>query len=851
MDLNFLNKINKEISEKFPLLCPIETVKADGTVNRFDSTKINDNAIWVCVHQWEYKGNIFYKAIYGSWRAGVQYEITSYSKKESQNKEFYKHEKQKYKETQKRLETEKLEKYKACKDKWEPIYHGLYVNSPLHDYLKDKKINSNFHARVTKNNLLLIPGWNSEGIFIGGQRILLDPVTNEYEKKFTWGIDKLGSFCPFGDIRTAEFIYICEGFATAASVYMAFLKRKNVAVACIWDTSNILTGAQAVRRVNQNSFLIFAADKDISDKPKEHNIGERKAVFASNKLSNAIVRTVKFESGNSNWSDYNDLHQFEGLDKVMKQLNVEATDFIEIIPLGFNGSKYFYFSSHKKQILEFTKADHNPSSFLIEAPARYWGDRYGYIIKADGEVSNNPNWKIVVEKLGLESARKGPFNCNKIRGVGAWEENGDVIVNLGDRLYYKGEFYPLHNNGLKSDHFYQSSENISLDFNRPLGNSDCLKFVEAYQMLNYKNKNDFIIALGWVFSAQIFAALPWRPHIWFTGPRGCGKSHILNYVDNSVALSILTQGSSAPGIRQRIKNNAIAIISDESEPNTEKDRQKLAGVLELARQCSTRYKYETLMGTASGDGIIYNTNSSFCMGSIQLSAMGGADTSRFFVLEMNPVDRNEDPAKFTRLENAMNEIPALSVGLFIRAVNMYSNHIKNIKTALKVIKEKRIEARQADQLAPIIAGYYAYFDTGLMPESFVINTIKEIDFEHSDYAMANEDNDSDACLNDVLELQIPARPISVGQILEKYLVEHNNFVKDDFDQMLGLIGLRFYQKSKDLFVSSNSSALKRRMEASSKYSDYLNILKRHKNYSGAKTCRVAGKPCKGILVNIN
>lgn len=852
MDFEFINKLNKELGEKIPLLEPIVSVTFDGSVNRFDSTKKDDKAIWVCVHANDFKGNFYYNAVYGNWREGVQYTCTSYDKNDKTvvTKDFRESEKAQMKATKDKLEKEKQDKYKSCREKWTPFYYGLNANSPLHEYLKQKKISKNFHARVDGKGTLFVPAWNSKGVFVGGQKIFLDPVSNKFEKRYTFGIEKKGSFCPFGDIKNAQFIYIAEGFATAASIAMAFKHRKDVAVASVWDTSNILEGATALREINTNSYLIFAADRDINADPKHHNIGERKAKQAANKFSNAIVKTVKFENGNEAWSDFNDLHQFEGLEQVIKQLGVEETDFVEIVPLGFNQDKYYYFSTSKKQILEFGKGDHNQGNFMLNAPRKYWGDRYGYVINKDGEKTTAPDWKQVIEKIGMESAKAGIFNHSKIRSLGAWEQDGEIIVNIGDKLYYKEEFFPLFNNGIKSDYFYQSSESISLDFNRPLGNSDCLKVVEAFQMLKYKNPSDYIIVLGWLFSAQIFAALSWRPHIWITGERGSGKSTILEYISELLDFSIMVQGSTSAGIRQRLGSSANPIIYDESEPDTEKGRERMAEILEMARQSSTRSKYEILRGSAGGRAISYNTNTCFCMGSIQLSEMNGADTSRFFIVEMKNL-KGETHESFVRLTNAMDDAKTLSTGLFVRAVNMYKNHMVNIDTAKQVIKSHKIEARQADQLAPIIAGYWAFFSTGLMDESFVLKTIEEMNFAESEYVVSNNENESEKCLEDIFGLQIPGRPLTVGQITERYPYETNVSLVDEYDQMLGILGLRYMGQEKQFFISASNSVLRKQMERISKFSDYKNILKRHDKFVEVKKCRVGGMPINGILISMN
>lgn len=846
--LSFLEKLYQEIIARYNLLSDLSTVKCDGSLIRLDSTKLGDQVIWVCVHSWEYKGNVYYQAIFGNWRQGDKNVISSYAKGQTFSRDFFQKQKDVQKEAQDKLDQVKKQKQELCRTKWTPYFHLLPTNEPTHEYLLAKGINSNFHARVNEKNILHVPAWNSNGVFVGVQRIFKDPESGKFEKIFSTGIEILGSFCPFGDVRNAEFVYIAEGFATAASVYMAFNGNPKVAVVCAWNTSNLLEGANAVRRINPSSYLIFAADRDINKDPKLHNIGEKKAKMAANKLSNALVKTVQFSVQNDSWSDFNDLHQYEGLDKVAKQLSADISDFVEIIPLGYNQNNYYYFSTSRKQILEFSKSDHNKQSFLLQAPQKYWGDRFGYIMRQDGTLTNSPDFTKVVEGLGTQITKAGPFNFAKVRGVGAWEHDGDIMVNMGDKLYYQNQFYPLFNHGIESEYFYEASSMEKLDFDRPLSNSDCLKFVEAFQLLRYKNPSDAIIVLGWLFSAQIFAALPWRPHIWFTGERGSGKSTILNYIHDCVKFSMITQDSTVSGIRQKIVNNAQVIITDEAEPNTEKDRERLQELLTLARQCSTRSSYEVLRGTATGKSLSYNTNANFCMGSIQIAKMGGADTSRFFVIEMDTIE-GQSHEQFIRLENAMNELKFLSDGLFVRAVKVYTNLIKNIEFAKSVIKNKKIESRQADQIAPIIAGYYAFFDTGIMPESFITETLRNLNFEQSNYVKANEESDSEQCLNHILGIQIPGRSITIGQCLEQFFYASNQTMKDEQEMLLGLFAIKFDPIKGELFIPSSSGILKNQMEKISSYSDYANILRRHKKFAYNGNVRVSGSVKKGIYLN--
>ena len=852
MDNSFISKLNAEIAEKFDLLQPITELKEDGSINRFDSVKQSDNAIWVCVHPFNYKGNLFRRAIFGNWRHGLQYTYSDYDKTMSQSKEFRKLESDTIKKTKEKLEKEKQEKYESCRQKWYPLFDSWPTDSPTHEYLVKKKIRSNFHARVTPQNVLFVPAWRSDGVFSGGQRIFLDPETGKFEKRYTYGIEKLGSFCPFGKVRDSKFIYIAEGFATAASIASAFQGDSDVAVACVWDTSNLLEGAKAIRSINKNCCLIFAADRDVNSDPKWNNIGERKAKHAANALSNSIVRTVSFSEPNPTWSDYNDLHQFEGIAEVYRQLEVSESDFEEVIPLGFRDKTNYYFLTHRKSIREFKLSEHTNVNLISSASRKYWGDRYGWIKNKDGK-KVGPDWNTVIEKLNTECAEVGFFNNSKVRALGAWSHNdNEVIVNLGDRLFYDGDYYPLFNNNIDNNHFYEATNSHYIDFSKPMDDEDSKKVVDAFKLLKYKSPTDFIIVVGWIYAAQVFAALPWRPHIWFTGPRGIGKSTILNFIHELIDFSIMVQGTTAAGIRQEILNSATAVLYDEGEPETEKDREKMTQVLHLARECSTRGKYKIIKGSASGKAISYNTNAAFCAGSIQVNEMGGADTSRFFVIEMKSV-QNDAPEEFVRIQNAMAEVTPHSGALFARVVNNFKYYLSNIEFCKKVIKGQRIEARQADQLAPIICGYYGMLWNGPISESFILNTIDQLDFKNSDYAKANQETDSEKCFQDILELVIPGPNKNVGQLVDEIksaISENKNqFIIGDNQKALGLVGVRYFENEGTLFIAGSSSSLKNKMERFSRFTDYKNVLKRHPDFKGMKKVRVSGKSMNGLVLS--
>ena len=823
----------------------------DGTRVRFDIKKTGDVGGWVYVNPWDFKGNEQYTATFGCFIQGVKFKFTSYDPR-NVDKSFLKAEKKAVQETQKKIKDDEILKWKICREKWGPFYESLPVQSDLHSYCNYKKISSNYFGRVDFNGVLYIPGYNERG-FVGCQRIFENPEHNpgngknskKFIKKYTYGIEKLGSFCPFGNIRTAEFVFVGEGFTTVASVFEAMCS-ENHAAAMVWDTSNIYTGILSIRKINPNCKIIICADRDINAQPHLHNIGEKKAKQAAYKLSNCVVRTVKFPDGNESWSDFNDLHCFEGLDAVKEQLEIDEADFVEIVPLGYNGKKNYYFATHQKRVFDLTANEHNQNQFLLMAPEKYWGDRYGWLKDAEGE-KTTANYKKVIEKLGIEQTRAGFFNPGNIRGRGCWFEKGEIAVNLGGQIYYKNEYKPIFNHGIDTKFFYEAGESIEIDFNKQLNYEQATIISNAFKKLRYKNPNDYIFILGWIAIAQISGAIHWRPHIYLTGSKGSGKSTILDWIYSMVPLSISVVDTSAAGIKQELSNNAKAVIYDESEPNSEKDRNQMDEVIKLARHCSTRTSGKIIRGSAGGKAISYNAT--FCLGSIQKLSFNSADDSRFFVIEMDSV-KGQPHEELVEIENLMAKAGNLAPLLFSRMVNQYKIVMQNIELAKIHLKKLKYEARLADQLSPILAGYFSFFSNELIESDTIDALIEMIDFKGSDYVEANAESDAEKCLAIIMQLSPDGGPTSIGQILDIIRMNPIPANLEVHDRLLAFNGVKFNYQANEIFFAVNNIHLKDKLRKMSNYSDYIGLLKRHPGFSSYKNNWINGESKKGVYIRL-
>ena len=616
-------------------------------------------------------------------------------------------------------------------------------------------------------------------------------------------------------------------------------------VICVFSANNILPSCHSIRSFNSSCNLVICADRDLKPGKPEHKIGERKARFAASRLSNCIVKVVSFTPDSpESWSDFNDLHCYESLEAVSNQLKIDPSAFVEIIKLGYLGKKYFYFNTQSLKMESLTPTEHNKNQYLAMANHKYWGDHYAYKKDKEGNQTVYADFEAVTEKIFEEQRAKGFFKYDNIRGYGTNKDDKEIIVNLGDSLFHKGHKVSIFSNTIKSKYFYEANKAIDINFKSELTEKEGQSIVETFQKLNYKNERDYVYLCGWLALSQVFGALDWRPHIWITGVKGSGKTTILKWIHDMIPFSIAVKDSTAAGIKQEIKNNSMAVIYDEAEPNDEIGKKRMAQVIELARQCSSLTDSRVLRGTIHGDAICYRTNAIFLFGSIQKFLPTTADVSRFFPVEMI-ASRNQQAQEFTNIQLEMEKIATDSNKIFTRMVNRFDQLQENIKVAVKTIKAEGNDARPADQLAAIIAGYYTLQYDSPMTENHVLGLMELIEYNTSEYKESSEMEESELCLDTILDLIPIGRHVTIGQTVDESRRSCNPFHEKDLES----VGIRFNKRDNIIFVSSMNIQLKKLLRDTI-YSDYVTLLKRHKNFIKYGLSRIAGSPRKGMFIKL-
>lgn len=159
---------------------------------------------------------------------------------------------------------------------------------------------------------------NTENKFFGLQKIY-----NDGRKRFTKGLEKKGHFALVGMEVIPEKpsrIHICEGVATAMSVFLA----TGEIVVSAMDAFNLLPVGKSLKKHFKKTELIFWADNDWQKQDKIiqggnvlGNTGLIQANRSAFKLRNALICTPNFDEldidTKKDATDFNDLHMQKGI----------------------------------------------------------------------------------------------------------------------------------------------------------------------------------------------------------------------------------------------------------------------------------------------------------------------------------------------------------------------------------------------------------------------------------------------------------------------------------------------------------------------------------------------------------
>lgn len=421
--------------------------------------------------------------------------------------------------------------------------------------------------------------------------------------------------------------------------------------------------------------------------------------------------------------------------------------------LGMLQGELYIHSLSTGDIIHFLPTALTEMNLQLLADDEFWKAK-GYTTSDEQAV----DYKAIAKMLIAKAKRLGVFNPDCVRGRGCWLDDGRVVYHAGDRLYVDGVLTPLHD--FNSRHIYIAKTAIAFKPDVVLTATQGELLCEACNLLPWSPKSHSWTLPSFLFLSHICGVLGIRPHGWLVGGQGSGKSYTCsNVIDPLIGPASVKalSGSTAPGIRQAVGCDAVAVFGDEFEAKDQQTRDRIRAITELGRQAYVETGWATLHGTAGGDGRQYRTRSMFFFSSIAASVLESADLARFVVLEFQ---KRDDPAAFELLKAKLLATvgqPGFAEAFAARAVKFAPLILKAIDVFRKAIQKTCGDARKADTFGTLAGGRSMLCSDTLPTLEQAEQWAAQIDWENEG---AGSSRDSD-----------PSRVVEI-------ILQHNHRVQD-------------------------------------------------------------------------
>ncbi len=778
---------------------PGPTLVLDGKIHRFGNNGKKDNCWYIGFQNHSVKdGKIYVSGVVGDWRhdSKLIYTPTGVSKEDKLtiNNQI--------KAVQEKLEEEKRINQELTAQYAEKNWKNF--GEEITPYMKAKLIDSHEGTKsyVDYNSgelILAVPARDVEGKLWGYQRI-----SNEKgaAKKFLSKQKTKDVFHVIGEIEFAEKIFLCEGYATAYSVH----KATDITTVSAFSASNMVNVARDLKLKYPDANITICGDDDQFSKD-EKNAGRDWAAKAQ-AITGGDVFFPKFQSLDGEPTDFNDLHKREGIAKVKEQiLGIADVAPSGYVALGYSETTYFFYSAFTKDLVKVSTF--TDVQLFSLAPIEHWENAFP--MKKGGFDQTT------IKNHLIQLCRKaGQFDASRVRGTGAWSDNGRIVINTGYSLIVDGALSSALD--IKSRYVYVQTMYRAPIHPSPLKVEESKEIFEICKRFNWQNPMSAYYLSGWIALSRIAGALKIRPHIWLTGGKGTGKTTVMeNFIRpllGSYKVASYQCGTSEAGIRQDIGSSSVPFIFDEADPDEDQvSASAIKSIIVLCRQSWANTGSTITKGSAGGYSVQYQLAFPALLSSIRVQLKQDADRSRFAVLELNVLTK-EDQKSWKGISGKMRMVtPEFGDRLFARSAGMIPTIVKNYELLYDALKT-HCTARMADQYGMLLAGYHSLVSDKPVTVEQAEEYAHGIDFTE-EKEQETEGNDAEECLRYLLTTKITLRSGSlnyvkdctIGSIVEandpeerKHLIHYGISVQDD-----GIIIANNHTELKKIFMGTSWS----------------------------------------------
>jgi putative DNA primase/helicase len=370
--------------------------------------------------------------------------------------------------------------------------------------------------------------------------------------------------------------------------------------------------------------------------------------------------------------------------------------------LGFDHGSYFYLSALTGQIVELQASDHGVANLCRIQPLATWKQDWPTNGKAQP-------FDLHGARMALMEAchAAGPFDPQRVRGRGVWPETeGRVVVHAGDWIWSGGQGWrpaaaPL-------GHIYEAAAVWPGLLGARFGGEEARGLLDLLEELPWVHPVMARLAAGYVVTAPVCAALPWRAQLWLIGESGSGKTTLVErlLVPALGVIAMFVQGATTEaGLRQRLGRDARPIVYDEAEANRAPGQARLERVLEFARYMASSGSAEVVKGGAGHEAVGFTGVASLLLASVNVALTRQADETRFTVIELRRLRRVEPSWHLGWCERAAALVGDGFAGrLLASTLEQMPVLVENVRRYRAAVAVRAGSARVGDQLGTLLAG---------------------------------------------------------------------------------------------------------------------------------------------------
>jgi 5S rRNA maturation endonuclease (ribonuclease M5) len=407
--------------------------------------------------------------------------------------------------------------------------------------------------------------------------------------------------------------------------------------------------------------------------------------------------------------------------------------------LGHADDLYYFYARGRGTVVSLTAEKISISNLLGLFPSLdYWQGRF--------PTKTGIDIRAAQESLMKDCASKGWFDDSKRRKTGAWVDNDELVIHLGNKVYLNGEF--VKPSDILSEYIYEATLPVKIEktvvingkkkdiLPEPMTDEVSQELLTLFNAVNFEHPEAAILVAGMTMFAPICGASPWRPMMWITAEAGAGKTHLTANVMGKLcgAMSLkVTSATTESGLRQSVNCSTLPVFFDESESETKKSAEAMEQVLALIRRSSSETEARSIQGKMGGRGTeTFTSASSFILSSIVSTLRSAADISRFTIINLTSSHTIEAKRHFREVYEPLREkliTPDNCKSFVMRGIKNADTMLYNAEVFKVEMNKLGRKSRDADQYAPMLAGAYLYKTTEKITPEEAQSIIQRFDFD--------------------------------------------------------------------------------------------------------------------------